>query len=65
MIRSTRQNIDLSSIDATEVANGFNPFTGPVKDNRGRTVLPPGATVGVDQMGSMNWYVEGVVGKVQ
>ena len=50
---------------ADEVANGFNPFTGPVKDNRGRIVLPPGASVGADQMGSMNWYVEGVVGKVR
>ena len=50
---------------AVEVANGFNPFTGPLKDNRGSTALPYGATVGADQMGSMNWYVEGVVGKVR
>src|SRR5258706_3377828 len=50
---------------AAEVANGFNPFPGPVKDNRGRIVLPPGASVGADQMGGMNWYVEGVVGKVR
>jgi basic membrane lipoprotein Med (substrate-binding protein (PBP1-ABC) superfamily) len=50
---------------AEEVRGGFNPFTGPVKDNRGRTVLPYGATVGVDQMGSLNWYVEGVVGQVR
>jgi len=28
-------------------------------------VLPPGATVGADQMGRMNWYVEGVVGQVK
>jgi basic membrane protein A and related proteins len=49
---------------AEEVRQGFNPFTGPVKDNRGSTVLPYGASVGADQMGRMNWYVEGVVGKV-
>lgn len=50
---------------AKEVAAGFNPFTGPLKDNQGRTVLPPGASVGSDQMGSLNWYVEGVVGKAR
>ncbi|MBG9390053.1 BMP family ABC transporter substrate-binding protein [Caenimonas aquaedulcis] len=50
---------------ADEIAKGFNPFTGPIKDNRGRTVLPANATVGNDQMGRLNWYVEGVVGKVQ
>jgi basic membrane protein A len=50
---------------AEEVRHGFNPFTGPLRDNRGSTALPPGATVGADQMGRMNWYVEGVVGKVR
>jgi basic membrane lipoprotein Med (substrate-binding protein (PBP1-ABC) superfamily) len=50
---------------AEDVRKGFNPFMGPLKDNRGGLALPPGASVGVDQMGSMNWYVEGVVGKVR
>ncbi|HEX9161828.1 MAG TPA: BMP family ABC transporter substrate-binding protein [Thermoanaerobaculia bacterium] len=50
---------------ATKVAQGFNPFTGPLTDNRGSLVLPPGATVGSDQMGNMSWYVDGVVGKVR
>ena len=50
---------------AAEVAAGFNPFTGPLKDNKGSTVLPAGASVGADQMGGMNWYVEGVIGKVR
>lgn len=50
---------------AAEVAGGFNPFTGPLKDNKGNTVLPPGASVGADQMGGLNWYVEGVIGKVR
>ena len=50
---------------AADVAKGFNPFTGPIKDNTGRVVLPLNATVGADQIGSMNWYVEGVVGKVR
>ena len=50
---------------AAEVATGYNPFTGPLKSNTGAMVLPPNASVGADQMGSMNWYVEGVVGKVR
>jgi len=49
---------------AVKVQKGFNPFTGPLMDNRGSMVLPPGATVGSDQIGRMNWYVDGVVGKV-
>ncbi len=50
---------------AEKVVRGFNPFTGPMTDNRGNLVLPPGATVGADQMGRMDWYVDGVVGKVR
>ncbi|HYL25631.1 MAG TPA: BMP family ABC transporter substrate-binding protein [Burkholderiales bacterium] len=49
---------------AAAVAEGFNPFSGPLKDNRGNLALPPNATVGADQMGRLNWYVEGVIGKV-
>jgi len=50
---------------ASKVSSGMNPFTGPLKDNTGNQVLPPGASVGADQMGGMNWYVEGVIGKVR
>jgi len=55
---------DLVNQAAIKVQKGFNPFTGPLMDNRGSMVLPPGATVGSDQIGRMNWYVDGVVGKV-
>jgi len=48
-----------------EVAGGFNPFTGPLNDNEGRPQLPPGGTVGLDQMGRMNWYVDGVIGTLR
>jgi basic membrane lipoprotein Med (substrate-binding protein (PBP1-ABC) superfamily) len=50
---------------ADRVKGGFNPFTGPINDNTGRTQLPPFATIGNDQMGTFNWYVEGVVGKAR
>jgi basic membrane protein A and related proteins len=47
------------------IEKGFNPFTGPLTDNTGTVQLPPGATMAGDNMGSFNWYVEGVVGKVR
>jgi len=50
---------------ADKVAKGYNPFTGPLNNNQGGQALPPGATVGADQMGDLNWYVEGVIGKVR
>ena len=50
---------------ADKVEGGFNPFSGPLNDNDGRPVLPPGATVGLDQMGRMNWYVDGVIGTLR
>jgi basic membrane lipoprotein Med (substrate-binding protein (PBP1-ABC) superfamily) len=50
---------------AAKVQQGFNPFTGPLMTNRKTLALPSGATVGPDQMGTMNWYVEGVIGKVR
>ena len=50
---------------AGKIKKGFNPFTGPITDNQGNQALPPGASIGNDQMGNFNWYVEGVVGKVR
>jgi basic membrane protein A len=50
---------------AARIQSGFNPFTGPLKDNTGSQQLPPGASMGPDNMGSFNWYVEGVIGKAR
>jgi basic membrane protein A and related proteins len=50
---------------AARIQGGFNPFTGPLTDNTGTMQLPPGATMGADNMGSFHWYVEGVVGKAK
>lgn len=50
---------------AARIERGFNPFTGPLTDNTGSQQLPPGATMGPDNMGSFSWYVEGVVGKAK
>lgn len=50
---------------AAKIKKGFNPFVGPIQDNAGNTALPMGASIGNDQMGNFNWYVEGVIGKVR
>jgi basic membrane lipoprotein Med (substrate-binding protein (PBP1-ABC) superfamily) len=50
---------------ADRVQGGFNPFTGPISDNAGKVQIPGGASMGNDQMGSFNWYVEGVIGKAR
>ena len=50
---------------ADQIVKGFNPFTGPMMDNAGHLALPPGASLGKDQMGTFNWYAQGVIGKVR
>jgi basic membrane lipoprotein Med (substrate-binding protein (PBP1-ABC) superfamily) len=50
---------------AGRVAKGFNPFTGPMKDNQGVERIRYGGSMGADQMGTFHWYVEGVIGKIQ
>lgn len=50
---------------ADKVAGGFNPFTGPMKDNSGAYALRNGETMGPGDMGKFDWYVEGVIGRVR
>ncbi|MGA2974562.1 MAG: BMP family ABC transporter substrate-binding protein [Spirochaetia bacterium] len=44
---------------------GFNPFTGPIKDNRGAVRIAQGESWGGDKMGDFDWFVEGVVGQAK
>jgi len=44
-------------------AGKFHPFTGPLKSNDGKEILATG-TLTDAQLGAMNYYVEGVIGKV-
>jgi simple sugar transport system substrate-binding protein len=47
-----------------EIAAGtFHPFTGPIKTNDGKDVIASGAMTD-EQLGKMDFYVAGVVGKV-
>lgn len=45
-------------------AGTLHPFTGPVVDQSGKTVVASGDTMSDDQLNGMNYYVEGVVSKI-
>ncbi len=48
-----------------DIASGkLHPFTGPVTDNEGKTVLPKGQVMTDGQILSMNFLVSGVLGKI-
>jgi len=45
-------------------AGSLHPFTGPVVDQSGETIVATGDTMSDDQLNSMNYYLEGVVSKI-
>jgi simple sugar transport system substrate-binding protein len=45
-------------------AGEFHPFTGPIVGNDGKEVAAKGAVLTDEQLGKMDYYVQGVVGKV-
>ena len=47
------------------VSGKLNVFKGPIKDQAGKVVIPAGTEISVDKRAGMDWFVEGVVGKVQ
>lgn len=46
------------------IAGTLVPFAGPLKDNSGAPRVAAGAAMTVDELVSINWYVEGVDGTV-
>jgi basic membrane protein A and related proteins len=50
---------------ADKIKGGFNPFTGPIKDNTGEVRIAAGESWGNDKMGKFDWYAEGVIGKAK
>ncbi len=45
-----------------EILDGsWDPFTGPIRDNKGRLRIPPGMRASHDMLWNMDWFVEGVV----
>ncbi|MFN9211778.1 MAG: BMP family ABC transporter substrate-binding protein [Betaproteobacteria bacterium] len=56
---------DMVTAKGQEIVEGkFQPFTGPIKTNDGKEVVPAGQSLTDEQLGQMNYYVQGVVGKV-
>jgi basic membrane protein A and related proteins len=49
-----------------DIENGtFDEFAGPIKDQSGKVRIAKGAKLTVQQLYSMNWLVQGVVGSVK
>jgi basic membrane protein A len=56
---------DLVNKTAADIAAAkFHPFTGPVKDNEGKERLAVGKVMSDDVLSKMDYYVEGVQGKL-
>ena len=56
---------DLVNKTSADIAAGkFHPFTGPLKDNEGKERLAAGKVMGDDVLSKMDYYVEGVQGKL-
>jgi len=53
-------NDSVASLD-----KGFNPFTGPIMDNKGVVRIAKGESWGGDKMGDFDWFVEGVIGQAK
>ncbi|MGH6646818.1 hypothetical protein [Aquabacterium sp.] len=49
---------------AAIVGGQFQPFTGPVKDQAGALKIAAGQAIRDADLWGMNWYVEGVDGKL-
>jgi simple sugar transport system substrate-binding protein len=59
-----RKNAD--AVKAKMMAGGFDIFTGELKDNTGKVVIPKGKTLKQTdlELEGMNYLVEGVIGKI-
>lgn len=54
----------VKKLEGEIVAGKLHPFAGPVKDNTGKERVPAGKTMTDDEMQKMDYYVEGVQGKL-
>jgi simple sugar transport system substrate-binding protein len=56
---------DLMKKAEAGIATGkLHPFQGPVKDNEGKERVATGQSLGDDALSKMDYYVEGVQGKL-
>jgi simple sugar transport system substrate-binding protein len=57
--------VDMVTAKGEEIRGGrLHPFSGPIRTNEGKDVLAKDAVMTDEQLGQMNFYVDGVVGKV-
>jgi simple sugar transport system substrate-binding protein len=54
----------MKKVEADIAAGRFHPFTGPIMDNEGKERLPAGKTISDEVLLKMDYYVEGVQGKL-
>ncbi len=57
--------VELVNARAAAIKGGeFHPFTGPIASNDGKEIAAKGVVLTDEQLGKMDFYVQGVVGKV-
>lgn len=54
----------ISDIEAKIISGEIVPFTGPMKDNQGKEVIPAGHSLTDKELAAVNWYVEGIDAKI-
>ncbi|MEZ5649265.1 MAG: BMP family ABC transporter substrate-binding protein [Burkholderiaceae bacterium] len=54
----------VDQLQADIKAGKLHPFAGPVVDQDGKEIIPAGKTMTDEQMGQMDFYVQGIVGKL-
>jgi basic membrane protein A and related proteins len=54
----------MAKVEGDIRAGRFHPFTGPMKDNEGKERLPAGTTISDEALLKMDYYVEGVQGRM-
>jgi simple sugar transport system substrate-binding protein len=60
-----KETQDLVNKTSADIGAGrFHPFTGPIKDNEGKERLAAGKTITDADLSKMDYYVEGVQGKL-
>lgn len=57
--------VELFNDKKAEIISGkLHPFSGLIKDNEGNVKVAAGQTLPESELWSLNWYVDGVIGKV-
>lgn len=54
----------LTEVMTNEGRSGFDPYDGPIYDNTGVLQIPQGTQATIDQLESIMYYVDGVVGEI-